>query len=404
MTQRVESDLSILKEFCEAKKSVSTLSSELLNLSPTTQSLMVKAALYVLETNSVRLQSDIKLRIKVRLVLQVLGNVSTLSVLFQPYPLYWVGNSCYLDSVLVGLLMVPTQFIDNTILNSDVVLAKNVSCEDNVQVRYRIQNELKLITSYLREGSPLKDMRKTCLDLRQILKGCPVEEQYWDSSPRDAGEFLTYLISMFPTDRDTIVKRITSVSNDGENFIDKEKTVERNHSVVIQLDVHVIDRYLSRKFKTMLLSVFCHTTTIDTFSAENLVKRNGFSYSMKKEVLRVEDSPYLIFKFDRVRRAGGSVVSFVSTSIIPDQNIYLPPVSVPFVRRLTLTAIVCWESGHYVCYFKLGLVWFLYNDTDESSRIKTIGGYIDMLKQKKWSIMSNGVLYFYTDTTGYGMI
>lgn len=393
-------DLLILKEFCELRKSRSTLSAGLLNLSPMTRQLMVKTALSIFETNITRVDVDIKIGVKVRLVLQVLYNVSTSHVQFQPFPLYWVGNSCYLDSVLVALLMIPNKFITDTVLKSDVIATKRVACESNIQARQQLQNELRIITSYLRDGSPLKDMKKTCSDLRQILRSCPVEESYWDSAPRDAGEFLTYLLSMFPTDRDTVVTRTTSVSNDGKNFVDKIVTIEDNHSAVMQLNLHIIDKYRSRKFKTVLLSVFCNTTTIDKLSDDNLIVRAGVSYSIKKEVTKVIDSPYLIFKFDRLKRANNGTMQFISTAIIPDQNIYLPPVSkLRLIRRLTLNAIVCWEAGHYVCYFKLGLVWYLFNDIDDKNYIQPVGDYIDMLNQKKWSIMSNGVLYFYAETT-----
>jgi hypothetical protein len=205
---------------------------------------------------------------------------------------------------------------------------------------------------------------------------------------------------MFPTDRNTTVTRTTSVSNDGKNFVDKISTVEDRHSVVIQLNLHIIDKYRSSKFKAVLLSVFCRTSTIDKLSDDNLILRNGISYSMKKEVIKVVDSPYLIFKFDRLRHSRSGTIQFISAGIIPDQNIYLPPVSGAFIRRLTLNAIVCWKEGHYVCYFKLGLVWYLFNDIDDKNYIQPVGGYIDMLNRKDWSIVSNGVLYFYADTTG----
>jgi hypothetical protein len=65
---------------------------------------------------------------------------------------------------------------------------------------------------------------------------------------------------------------------------------------------------------------------------------------------------------------------------------------------LQLSSVITYTPGHYTCFFRLGAVWYFYNDMS-NPLIKTIGSYNDLLQNTvggyKINVQTHGVLYFY---------
>ena len=66
---------------------------------------------------------------------------------------------------------------------------------------------------------------------------------------------------------------------------------------------------------------------------------------------------------------------------------------------LQLSSVITYTPGHYTCFFRIGSVWYFYNDMSNPF-VKTIGSYSDLLGRKiernKINVQTHGVLYFYT--------
>ena len=66
---------------------------------------------------------------------------------------------------------------------------------------------------------------------------------------------------------------------------------------------------------------------------------------------------------------------------------------------LQLSSVITYTPGHYTCFFRIGSVWYFYNDMSNPF-VKTIGSYSDLLERKiernKINVQTHGVLYFYT--------
>ena len=66
---------------------------------------------------------------------------------------------------------------------------------------------------------------------------------------------------------------------------------------------------------------------------------------------------------------------------------------------LQLSSVVTYTPGHYTCFFRIGAVWYFYNDMADPF-IRIVGSYNDLLDttlgRNKINVQTHGVLYFYT--------
>ena len=81
-------------------------------------------------------------------------------------------------------------------------------------------------------------------------------------------------------------------------------------------------------------------------------------------------------------------INILRTIIIPEFTIYPEGTE---KSALYLTAVIVFISGHYTCYFRHGIEFFLFNDL--SSTIKPIGKYSDLINHTE--VKTNGVFFIY---------
>jgi len=66
---------------------------------------------------------------------------------------------------------------------------------------------------------------------------------------------------------------------------------------------------------------------------------------------------------------------------------------------LQLSSVITYTPGHYTCFFRLGAMWYFYNDMSDPF-IRIVGNYNDLLdrriERRKINVQTHGVLYFYT--------
>lgn len=303
-----------------------------------------------------------------------------------------IGNSCYLDSVLLSLLSVQNQFVDKYIfgeltkrkITNLVCISKGKENSRTIDLNNRIlvQKELANIRDSIRGKGDIE----YCTGLRKLFQYCPHSEKFHNNKPKDAGEFLTYLLSFFDTNVatksiDVYFTEDAKVSN-YRNMEKLDTEYNRKSSIVHDIFQEELTSIPSNiKTKSLL------TTILDSGELEP----ENYYQGVYKRVVRVSsivDSPYLVIYAHRIRPNSSSVIS---KRIVPSRSIQVG------ANYLKLSAIVTHQGtsygGHYTAYLKVKKNWYYYNDLGPS--IKLIGGHKDLLEASP-SPLSKGILYFYS--------
>lgn len=315
--------------------------------------------------------------------------------------LKWKGNSCYLDSTLVALFATPSQFTNNILTMN---LAENrippsqrglypcgTTYDEDLKNRQMVQNQLNLIAQSIRGNDNIVEY---CFNLRETLKECPDPENYYDDAIKDAGEFLGYILSLFPVNT-AVKKRVTYATNDmsadppARSLIKTSDITDRTSSIIQQVDSFSL---LSLKGKSSGLNNFIkqHEDTYPLeLSTENLFFPDKGTIGYKRRIAdeTLESAPYIVFNLKRVN----IYTDFIRAQIIPE-----PIITLPSGELFFLSAIVIFEGLHYTCTFVCDDTWYYYNDMNSRNYgIKKIGTYNQMLKISP-NPTTNGTQYYYT--------
>jgi hypothetical protein len=316
--------------------------------------------------------------------------------------LRWVGNSCYLDSVLTCLFAVPNKDIIDNILLKDLDTLKDekfldIKCSDDIDIdiKYKkdIQTSLNDIVISMRGFKYVKN----CSQLRKMLSKCPVSQKFHRTGTQDAGEFLQYIFGLFNVN---IANSITKTYG-SNNKIDWTQTSELEY---ITRPIISITPLLLKEMKDNN-SIYNITHSIKTieiteFDNDNLFKPkiDGITYEYtfkKQEIFMEKESPFIIFYLNRLysglifnKNKNKRLKTLENTSQIINVKIEAPEK----FENFELFGIVIHKNNHYTCTFKCKKDWFYYDDT--SLPIQQIGSYKKMLKIKP-NPLKRGTLYFY---------
>jgi hypothetical protein len=297
-------------------------------------------------------------------------------------PLDWVGSSCYVDSVLFALLAIPNSFVTETIL--DAVLTENprkthkypcaphlkigqvANAQVDLENRGRVRNELLAISESLKGGPYVE----TCQTLRNILRSCPHPEKYESPGDKDAGEYLAFLMSMFPDTEQVVLEN--------KKFRDDELISSKVEYSNLVWDVPV-EQILYETPDRLL-------TTRDLLE----VTYDGYEYT---DVSTVVSAPYLIIHLMRCDGDGDCETEkdgFSSIPVLPLEHLTLES-----GKRLALSALVYWENAHYTCSIRCENLWYYYNDGAEDKIGRGLT-YRDMLISDDTPlVMTSATMYFY---------
>lgn len=316
--------------------------------------------------------------------------------------LYNIANSCYLDSVIMALFLVPQPFMDN-LLQSETEINDHKFCSDDINediaIKSSIQNAIYEIVQSIR-GKSDKAI-KYCTNLRKLFATCKSMSaeglDFSSGETNDASEYLDRMMSLFDY-KGKLVTRITTHFTDDigdvndQNFYTIKTTITDNISYSIIWSVQ--HTYIEEKVKQ-----FGSKTPLDIRMFLNLTDdekdlQDTF-YKRKINSMEVIDTPYLVINFQRKHRA----------TILPVKTITLPS-----KRKFNLSAIVMRRGGHYTALIRCGMFWYYYNDigarfikvsnifrmSDEEKNDNKLD-YKNMLRLsgKYMNPMENGTLFFY---------
>ena len=305
--------------------------------------------------------------------------------------LKWTGNICYLDSVLICLFVIKCNFINEYILNAELVKRNGTLLECfhsekisdseksimDLENRKNIQNELKNISNNIRNGEKQK-----CSTLRKYLKNCRGAKLFYGTQMAESGEFLTYLFNIFDTN--VAVKKTITYGTNNIDLIQTSTIIDDKASVIHFIPSDTLRRLLKTKYYELrsFLTIKDDSGILDD---DNQYKDdNGIFYKRRITYNTIIDTPYLVFRVDRLW-----LNNFYQIKIIPSQIITLAN-----LNQFALSSVIVFRGLHYTCYFRCGNKWYYYDDTDND--IELVGSYNTMLNTKKFpNVITNGTVYFY---------
>lgn len=308
--------------------------------------------------------------------------------------LIWTGNSCYADSVLVALFAVPN-FFTNKLLNTQLTKLNIPECGQNankdLKTRNEIQKELKRITNSIRgEGNYVENITP----LRELFKNCPHNQKFNETNTQDAGEFLIYILKMFPflnTAQDESITFGTNSTN-STNIQHTLNNMKRSNNFTETSHTFNCDQNVIMTVISEVLNKATENQNIDTFlNIYEDVEMSDWRFKHKIKIKRKMYTPYLIFNLMRRYMDSNSSQKINNISINPIEEIILGE------QKFNLSAIVIHNTGHYTCVFKYNDLWYHYDDNNASydkHRTKQIGNYQKMLEHNSLP-KTHGTLYFY---------
>jgi len=111
--------------------------------------------------------------------------------------LTWIGNSCYLDSVLVALFSLSSGFVQDNMLGKSLTLGtgKVLPCDQNnekdLEIRMRIQKALNKVFTDMKDSESSGELY--CTAFRKAIRGCSSRHTFYTSRMQDPVDFLEYL-------------------------------------------------------------------------------------------------------------------------------------------------------------------------------------------------------------------
>lgn len=317
--------------------------------------------------------------------------------IFEPLPLEWTGNSCYLDSTLFAFFAGSESFINDLLeINLDErnyeMITNRCSENDDEDFEYKksVLEELKKIGNSIRRTG---EKVTNCKKLRETLANCPDQEKYHEDVTGDAGAFLDYILGLLPVQKACKIIKVYGVHLSKTDLHYEDLDTADFSLIDVEYDtnasiVHVIDNNIVKNINGDLISEFL-TEIIDRDS-----KNTNF-----KRVITIEniiDAPYLIFS---VERLGGTyskpILSW--TTIYPDDILSLDNSE---SKLFTLSAVVMHTGkNHYVAIAKYGEWWYYYDDMPKYSLIKykNFNDIVDESYRNKkiTNPLTHGTQYYY---------
>jgi hypothetical protein len=327
-----------------------------------------------------------------------------------PRGLYWVGQSCYLDSSLFALFagLEDTEFIKQLLTmnldvhKDDLAFFKNLCAEDedeDLEIRKDIQKELlKISNSITRKGDRVLD----CCELRNTLARCPTTEKYYKEKQAESGGFIYYLLNMFPTSKMSKTETIYGTHNITDSFrrLKRNKELEITtstrdilNSVPIHLvgqDILLKDEYISGEEKVLL------SATLSSISDSGMLTPTSLytdkKYRRKISVEEIVYTPCLIFNIARQLGERDDDIIFLETEIEKEDVIMIND------SRFSLCAVVMFRDRHYVSIAKMDYYWYYYNDL--SNQITQYNTFEDIVSESKinpsiLNPLTHGVQFYY---------
>ena len=312
------------------------------------------------------------------------------------------SNNCYIDSVLVALFATESRVLDPYFFGA--------SAQTN---RLMVQQALWDITEtmrYRRQPRPF-----TTSSLRRLLYSLyerpPLFTTETAADPKDAAEFLAYLLDIFPVPGTLVeIRRRVEyapilVEGSARLFArtdfgarDSGDTVTRHENTAI-LAVNPA----SLAVNPAILGVNPATVAADRsrHAGDCLELVEALEEIGPVETFRTRDGdlrvrkPYRLLKksvFDYATLPCFFLCPSGGTPVVPDKRI------LRHHNRFDLASVVCFQGGHYTCYYRRDKTWFHYSDLGDSPGLPAnteVGSYRHLIAHGHGEVSRCAVILVY---------
>jgi len=337
-------------------------------------------------------------------------------VVQPPRALKWTGNSCYVDSALFAFFAGPKNFLEQMLYgkleeNIDMMIPNictdSQNIKDDLENRKRVQAQLvRIAQSIWRTGEEVE----YCSDLRKTFRNCPNSEMYHKTGIGDAGEFITYLLSILshePSSRRTETYATNILGLDLDAILEQDRS-EEDLFLYTSFDqlgslVHVIQMNIVQKIgkDSALLSDYLKEVIKLKFPPSELYKAdNDKFYKRRIQIRTIEYTPYLIVSVKRVKKSNPNRI--IKNIVIPDEVIKIGDSK----QLFSLSGVVMHTGGcHYVAIAKYNGVWWYYNDSEylRGKKLVQYESFEDFMNEvqndprtDKINPYTNGTQFYYT--------
>lgn len=249
------------------------------------------------------------------------------------------GSSCALDSVLTAIF----------------------SHDHCRYVKHILKSDKKDKTANLRKALNTLYHTTTISDIKKEFKAFPHDEKFYDGGTKDAGEFLTYLFTIFQQELSCV--KLFQMTDKDNKFI--YSRVDRTSLPIMYVTPSVLKDCKENVTISEFLSIAEDVN--DNTSIERIVK-----------------SDIVCFIVDRIASNKSINVTETLTTINKD--------------RFYLASVVVHANGHYMCYIRRGNAWLCYDDSSSpiEKRIGERSFNLSFAFSPKYpNIKTHGVIYVY---------
>jgi ubiquitin C-terminal hydrolase len=286
-----------------------------------------------------------------------------------------INNSCYIDSILLPLLLPTILGYDNFIYDSIINSNPTEDCSIN------IRDSLVQIIKHIKQKDIIKvqkDNSKTiCIDFRNLLRTycsqyMSQENAFYTSRMQESGEFLTFILDRFTTDVAVRISKFKYI-----NTQTKKNHTEQRTNPISSVVVSVPFAKIQNQEKPTNIQQYLQENT------EAIVINPTYNKVETNE--KLIESPFIIFNIFRKQPYG--TFNFSKSPIVPTKFLTLDS-----GQKFYLYAVTIYTPGHYTCYLLCGNTWYYYDDMRPS--FEKVGSFKKLLLSKPNPI-TNGTQYFY---------
>lgn len=327
----------------------------------------------------------------------------------------WRRNSCYMDTSLHCMLAVPS-ILSHFILNINLGYQKIPTCGVTPHLdlinRRRLQEELRYIVATIRGNSKPENVTKTADKLRLIFRTCDlgVHQQWWSAATQEAGELITWILSLFPVDFGIAIRKSFATNDLKEDSVDNMTLTSTNlntrESPVVSIYQHDLGKGLA-PISTFLTNIEDSGDLGDSNLLRATIqgKEQVFRRSVRiKELIKAPGA--IIFNVHRgiggerpERLVGGAAERWTKTPIDPDKYIELQ-----YGQLFEFSGVILYTGTHYTCCYKCKDIWYHYDDLSDAGDLSIpimIGDYETLMNgEYSNSIRTRGTVYFYNQIGG----
>ena len=337
-----------------------------------------------------------ELKIKIKLLYPYLTNVNTMKrqelcdLLSKDCPrlggLVNKTNSCYLDSVLIGLFHTINPYIKKLLFDKKLNYDDNELQENAIKIQKMLRGVYSAISKGNKGACSLlrQSMQKFDKRYSRIVAG--VEHLDWKTSQLEPGDVIKMLIRVFdiPDDCEYILKNYTLI-NKKKVLVNEEKYKATFADPNITPDMLYEKKHLDlRKFIPEEVS------KVEFDDMNKWKPRPGVEYKHKITHKTYTKAPMLSVHISRVF---GDIK--LKTPIIPPLTIKLKENKQPLhLRSILVHHGDSPEYGHYICYIRCQKYWYKYDDLG-FEKLEFIGTNMKLFKMNNFYVLKNAVDLIY---------